>query len=142
MNNKKINTTEDSYEGWDDEFLWQRIELAMNKKRKKKYFIYFVVLGGICVLSGLLFLKNSKDGKIKSISSNINLTKDDDIKCIQTSKEVNKPFQEIKISQRNDPANQHLQLLLKCRQDSETLKKFLFELQYKKHQQEVMKSLL
>ena len=106
MNNKKINTTEDSYEGWDDEFLWQRIELAMNKKRKKKYFIYFVVLGGICVLSGLLFLKNSKDGKIKSISSNINLTKDDDIKCIQTSKEVNKPFQEIKISQRNDPSKQ------------------------------------
>ena len=47
MNNKKINTTEDSYEGWDDEFLWQRIELAMNKKRKKKYFIYFVVPGGI-----------------------------------------------------------------------------------------------
>lgn len=78
----------------------------MNKKRKKKYFIYFVVLGGICVLSGLLFLKNSKDGKIKSISSNINLTKDDDIKCIQTSKEVNKPFQEIKISQRNDPSKQ------------------------------------
>lgn len=111
MNNKKINTTEDSYEGWDDEFLWQRIELAMNKKRKKKYFIYFVVLGGICVLSGLLFLKNSKDGKIKSISSNINLTKDDDIKCIQTSKEVNKPFQEIKISQEMIHQNNSLQIL-------------------------------
>ncbi len=106
MNNKKINSTEDYYEGWDDEFLWQRIEFAMNKKRKKKYFIYFVVLGGICVLSGLLFLKNSNDGKIKSISSNVNLAKDDDNKCIQTSNATNKPFQEIKISQRNDPSKQ------------------------------------
>ena len=106
MNNKKINTTEDSYEGWDDEFLWQRIEFAMNKKRKKKYFIYFVVLGGICVLSGLLFLKNSNGGKIKSISSNVNLAKDDDNKCIQTSNATNKPFHEIKFSQKNDPSKQ------------------------------------
>ena len=106
MNNKKINSTEDYYEGWDDEFLWQRIEFAMNKKRKKKYFIYFVVLGGICVLSGLLFLKNSNDGKIKSISSNVNLAKDDDNKCIQTSNAINKLFQEIKILQKNGPSKQ------------------------------------
>ena len=106
MNNKKINTTEDAYEGWDDEFLWQRIEFAMNKKRKKKYFIYFVVLGGICVLSGLLFLKNSNDGKIKSISSNVNLAKDDDNKCIQTSNAINKTFHEIKFSQKNDSSKQ------------------------------------
>jgi hypothetical protein len=69
MNNKKINTTEDSYEGWDDEFLWQRIEFAMNKKRKKKLFIYFVVIGGICVLSSLLFLKSNDNVNINYITN-------------------------------------------------------------------------
>ena len=106
MNNKKINTSEDSYEGWDDEFLWQRIEFAMNKKRKKKLFIYFVVFGGICVLSGLLFLKNNNDSRINNNSSNVNLTKDDDNKCIQTSNAINKLFQEIKILQKNGPSKQ------------------------------------
>lgn len=109
MNNKKINSTEDYYEGWDDEFLWQRIEFAMNKKRKKKYFIYFVILGGICVLSSLLFLKSNDNVNINYITNieNSKNSKNEILVDCNLGNEMQSGFsRSLRISQTNDQSKQ------------------------------------